>query len=265
VNPVNVLGVLSLVIWSLVLVVSVKYVLVILRADNRGEGGHPRFDDARDRPAPALVPPSARIDPPHARSLRRGAALRRRRHHARHLGLVRHRRDRGVDSGPRGMDGADCVGRSGDSVLGAATRIRPPRGAFFGPVALLWFVSARGPGLASIVQTPSVFAAFDPGGRSVSSAITASAASSSSGACFSSPPAPRRSTPISVTSGLRPSARTWFGVAFPALMLNYLGQGALLLRDARRRRAPVLPARPSALCVPVLLIATVPPASPRRR
>src|SRR4051812_19681940 len=39
VNPENILGVLSLIIWSLILIVSVKYILFVLRADNRGEGG----------------------------------------------------------------------------------------------------------------------------------------------------------------------------------------------------------------------------------
>jgi KUP system potassium uptake protein len=90
VDAANVLGVLSLVLWSLVLVISVKYLGFVLRADNRGEGGIlalvalavPRYAP-RSRLARA------------ARAVRRVAALRRRHAHARDLGALGGRGHRG--------------------------------------------------------------------------------------------------------------------------------------------------------------------------
>ena len=77
-----VLGVLSLVFWSLILIVTVKYVMLILRADNRGEGGVLALGTLASRAVGDRTPPSAwLILGPHAG--RAGAVLRRRPDHAR--------------------------------------------------------------------------------------------------------------------------------------------------------------------------------------
>jgi K+ transporter len=84
-TPENVLGVLSLVLWSLLVVIVVKYLTFIMRRDNRGEGGILAL-------LALLAPGAGRTPRAHlARALRRGAPLRRRRHHARHLRPERHR------------------------------------------------------------------------------------------------------------------------------------------------------------------------------
>ena len=93
----NVLGVLSLIFWSLTLVVVVKYLIFVMRADNEGEGGILALlaldPEAQARARRAR---GACADP--ARPLRRGAALRRRHHHAGHLGARRGRGSRGRDA-----------------------------------------------------------------------------------------------------------------------------------------------------------------------
>ncbi len=95
----NVLGVLSLIIYSLFLVISIKYVAIVMRADNQGEGGVlaltaliPGRCGRRRRPVAAGRRPT---DPDRARHLRDGAAVRRRHDHA---GDHRARRDRGSRS-----------------------------------------------------------------------------------------------------------------------------------------------------------------------
>ena len=81
----NVLGILSLVFWSLMIIVTLKYVTIIMRADNRGEGGIMALTALVLR---ATQDPSAADVPDGARPLRRGALLRRQHDHAGDLGAV---------------------------------------------------------------------------------------------------------------------------------------------------------------------------------
>ena len=137
----NVLGVLSLVFWSLKFVVSFKYLSFIMRADNRGEGGilallallHPR--PAAGRRAPAAGD---------ARPVRRGAALRRRGDHPGHLGARRGRRAR------RGHARARRAGWSRSSRASSSWRCSWSSGAarrgwarVFGRVMVVWFIGHR--------------------------------------------------------------------------------------------------------------------------
>ena len=81
-TPANVLGILSLIIYSLLLVISVKYIAIVMRADNQGEGGILALTALlpERRESPRLAGPR----PP--RDIRRSAALRRRNDHAGHYG-----------------------------------------------------------------------------------------------------------------------------------------------------------------------------------
>ena len=101
-----VLGVLSLIFWALILVVTVKYVLILLRADNNGEGG----TLALMALAPRALGGAAAADRDPARHHRRRAVLRRRHHHAGALGAVGGRRPEGRDAGVRRI--TSCRSRS---------------------------------------------------------------------------------------------------------------------------------------------------------
>jgi KUP system potassium uptake protein len=256
VNPGNVFGVLSLVVWSLVLVVSVKYVVVILRADNRGEGG-------------ILALMTLITDPkPRSFRLREGSILLM-------LGLF-----------AAALLYGDGIITPAISVLSAieGIQIATPAlasftvpialvvlatlffvqsrgtariGAFFGPVALLWFVVLAALGVASIVKTPSVLAAFNPmwairffaehGIRGI--VVLGSVFLVATGAEAIYADLGHFGAPV--------IRRTWFAVAFPALLLNYLGQGALLLRNPAAAEHLFYLLVPPAFLIPVLLIATV--------
>ena len=256
VNQGNVLGVLSLVIWSLVLVVSIKYVVVILRADNRGEGG-------------ILALMTLVTDPkPRTFRLRGGSILLM-------LGLFAAALLYGdgvitpaisVLSAIEGIEVATPalaawtvpIALAVLTLLFLAQRHGTARiGALFGPVALLWFVVLAALGIASIAKTPSVFSAFDPtwaihffGEHGVRGIVVL-------GSVFLVATGAEAIYADLGHFGAPVIRRTWFAVAFPALLLNYLGQGALLLRDPGAAEHSFYLLVPPALLIPVLLLATV--------
>ena len=200
----NVLGVLSLIFWSLVLVISVKYLIFVMRADNQGEGGILALM--------ALVPAELpqRAEPRRARGarpVRRGAAVRRRHDHAGHLGARR-------DGGPHDRDAASssptsCRSRSSSSsrcsCCSARHRAASARSSAGDARLVRHDRRARRP-LRSC-SDPEVLAAVEPAPRvGLLPRATASTASSCSAPCSSSSPAARRSTPTWATSASGRSA-----------------------------------------------------------
>ncbi len=226
VDRVNVLGVLSLVLWSLIIVVAIKYVLLVLQADNHGEGGilalttlMRRSTDSRLTPflvalglfGTALLYGDGAITP----SISVLSAVE---------GLQVVRPD--LDTWVLPLSIAIlvllfAVQRWGTGVIGAA----------FGPVMLAWFVVLAVLGVVQVTQQPEVLGAIDPRHGIHYFAENGFAGFASLGAVF-----------LVVTGGEALYAdmghvgapairRGWFGIVMPALVLAYLGQGALLLRD----------------------------------
>ena len=126
-----------------ILVISVKYLLFVMRADNRGEGGILALM-ALVR-AERETQPRRRMRDRHPRALRGGAAVRRRRHHAGDLGAVARWRGSKVAT-PAFGTGTSCpitVGDPGGPVLRCRSAGRRTIGALFGPVMLVWFAAHR--------------------------------------------------------------------------------------------------------------------------
>ena len=254
VTPGNVLGVLSLVFWSLVIVVTVKYHLVIIRADNKGEGGVLALM--------ALVNGSR---------LARGLSPRR-------LMIV------------LGIFGSALLYADGAltpaiSVLSAVEglEIAAPAlaswvipvtlviliglflvqsrgtariGAMFGPVMLVWFAVIGVLGLGEIVRQPGVLAAVSPVYGVRFFAENVGRGFVVLGAVF-----------LVVTGGEalyadlghfghRAIQMAWFSVALPCLLLNYFGQGALLLRDPTAAENPFYHLAPGWALYPLIALAT---------
>ncbi|MGH7583853.1 MAG: potassium transporter Kup [Gemmatimonadales bacterium] len=252
-TTVNVLGVLSLVFWSLNFVISFKYIAMVLRADNRGEGG--------------ILALLALVRP-------RGAASRR----GQFLLML-------------GLFGAallygDGVITPAISVLSAVEGLQVATPAFehwgipltvliltglflvqhrgsarvggmFGPLMILWFACIAVLGIAGIIREPRVLAAINPlyavryvlGNRLQSFFVL--------GAVF-----------LVVTGGealyadlghfgRRPIRLAWFALVLPALVLNYFGQGALLLVQPTAQINPFYSLVPSWGLYPMVVIATV--------
>ncbi|OLB05403.1 MAG: potassium transporter Kup [Gemmatimonadetes bacterium 13_2_20CM_69_27] len=255
VTPGNVLGVMSMVFWSLVIVVTIKYHIVIIRADNKGEGGVLALM--------ALVNGSR---------LARGLSPRR-------IMIV------------LGIFGSALLYADGAltpaiSVLSAveglevatpelASWVLPVTlvilvglfllqsrgtariGAMFGPVMLVWFATLGVLGLSEIIRQPGVLAAVSPYYAVRFFGENAGRGFVVLGAVF-----------LVVTGGEalyadlghfghRAIQRAWFGIALPSLMLNYFGQGALLLRDPAGAVNPFYHLAPSWALYPLIALATV--------
>jgi KUP system potassium uptake protein len=232
----DVLGVLSLIFWTLTLVVSVKYVTVIMRADNRGEGGifsllaliRVRAVDARR----AAVGVTALL-------VIAGAAL------LYGDGMITPAIS--VLSAVEGLEVAapwlrPAVIPLTCAVLAALFAVQRGGtgrlGRVFGPVMLLWFVTLAALGARHIAGHPAVLGALGPqhalrffathGLRSlvvlgsVVLAVTGAEALYADMGHF----------------GAAPIRAGWFALVMPALVLNYLGQGALILADPAAARNP---------------------------
>ena len=249
------MGVLSLIAWSLIMVVSFKYVLFVMRADNKGEGG--------------IFALLALIKPHMAGSGKRGHAL---------------------------LIGSAIFGAAllyGDGIitpaisvlsalegLGVATDAAQPFivpgtclvlislfmvqkhgteriGKVFGPVMVTWFMVIAALGAGAIIQTPEVLAALNPWHAarffmenhlhglvvlgSVVLCITGGEALYADMGHF----------------GLRPIRLSWYAMVLPALLINYFGQGALLLTRPDAAPNPFYALVPGALLYPMVALATM--------
>lgn len=222
-GPAEVLGILSLLIWTLVLIVTVKYVFVLLRADNRGEGGILSLYTlvrlaAGKRSVPvlllalggaALFAGDAAITP--AISVLSAVEG---------LGLILPSLSAYVLPVTLGILVAlFMVQRRGTASVAA----------LFGPICLVWFLTLAALGLWHIADEPAVLAAFNPLWGIQFLLSNTGVAFVVLGAVF-----------LAVTGGealyadlghfgRKPIMLAWFAMVLPALVLNYLGQGAMVL------------------------------------
>ena len=253
-TPANLVGAVSAIFWALMLVVTLKYVLLVLRADNRGEGGVLALT--------ALA----------TQAIARQPALK----HA--LLLL-------------GVAGAtlfygDSIITPAISVLGAMegltiatpalTRYVLPLslavlvglfllqrhgtaavGRWFGPVILLWFITLAATGLWQISQAPAILGALNPlrawdflahRGWGVLAAVGAIVLALTGAEALYADMG---------HFGRRPIQWAWCGLVLPALALNYLGQGALLIREPSAIENPFFRLFPPALVLPAVLLATL--------
>ncbi len=251
-SPENVLGVLSLIVWALILVVAVKYVSLMMRADNHGEGGvlallalaQDTLRSSRARNILALVAIG-------------GAAL--------FYGDSMITPAISVLSAIEGIGiGAPQLNRFVVPitvvvlvVLFVIQRRGTRRvGHLFGPVMLVWFVVIAADGLAQIAAAPRVLAALNPAHAAavfiaspmrgfivlgaVSLAITGGEALYADMGHF----------------GRFPIRLAWFGLVMPAIVLNYFGQGALILGDKTAIENPFFHMLPGWGLIPLVLVST---------
>lgn len=252
-NQEDVYGVISMMFWSVTVIVSIKYVLVLMRADNNGEGG-----------VMALAALARRLY-----AKRRGGAT-----IFLVIGIV------GVSlfygdsvitpavSVLSAVEGLQTAAPSIEHlivpiaaviliVLFAVQRFGTGKvGNLFGPVMLLWFVVIAAAGVPHIVAHPGVLQGLSPTWAisflvahpyitfvamgAVVLVITGAEALYADMGHF----------------GRKPILRAWFFVVFPALVLNYLGQASLVLRDPSAAKDPFFLLFPSGLQLPVVILAT---------
>ncbi|HUR70179.1 MAG TPA: potassium transporter Kup [Candidatus Thermoplasmatota archaeon] len=259
-SPENVLGILSLIFWAFVLVVSIKYLSFVLRADNEGEGG--------------IIALMALVHPEHGG--RGGGKARKPWSRAILVGL--------------GIFGAALLYGDGMitpaiSVLSAVEglpvavpslshlviplaiavliglfllqrRGTAAIGKLFGPIMLLWFLTIAVLGVRGIALAPQVLAAIDPrnaiaffGRHGIGGFLVL-------GAVFLAVTGAEALYADMGHFGKGPIRFTWFAVALPALVLNYFGQGALLLVSPASATNPFFALAPSWALIPLVILAT---------
>jgi KUP system potassium uptake protein len=254
VTPDNVLGILSLVFWAMTITVSLKYVMFITRADNKGEGG-----------IMALTSLALRLEQLNPRMLWLLSAL----------GIF----GAALFYGDAAITPALSVLSAVEGLEVATPAFKPyvvpiaigilvglfffqRRGtasvaALFGPLMLFWFATLAALGIWNIVKHPAVFAAVNPWYAlhffvenrmlaylalgAVVLAITGGEALYADMGHF----------------GRRPIKLAWLYFVFPALYLNYLGQGALILEEPEAVRNPFFLSAPELLLYPLVALATV--------
>ena len=225
-DPASVFGVLSLVFWSLILVVSIKYVALILRVDNGGEGGilalaallelHRRTGRRSKRllafvamAGAALLFGDAVITP--AISV---------------LSAVEGVAD--IDPELRGA--TVPIATAILATLFVAQRFGVGRiGAVFGPVMLAWFALLALSGLPAIIDHPGVLVALSPHHGLALIIERPFVASAVLGAVFLAVTGGEALYADLGQFGRRAIARAWLLIALPALLINYFGQGAVIL------------------------------------
>jgi KUP system potassium uptake protein len=254
VTPGNVLGVLSLVFWSLVLVVTIKYHIVIIRADNKGEGGVLALM--------ALVNGSR---------LARGLTPRR-------LVIVLGIFGSALLYADGGLTPAISVLSAVEGLEIAApalaawvipvtlviliglfllqSRGTARLGALFGPVMLVWFVTLGVLGLSEIARQPGVLAAVSPYHAVRFFAEDVHRGFIVLGAVFLVVTGSEALYADLGHFGHRAIQIAWFGVALTCLFLNYFGQGALLLRDPAAAVNPFYHLAPGWALYPLIVLAT---------
>ena len=254
-TPDTVMGIVSVILWSLILIVALKYAILILRADNHGEGG--------------IVALLALLDARHApRGSWRASLL--------IVGLI----------GAALLYG-DGVITPAISVLSAVEglKIDAPAlapmvvpitiailvglflvqrkgtdfiGNIFGPVMLAWFIAIGLLGLLGIMRAPRILAAISPhyavvylvhAGPGIAFAVL--------GAAFLAVTGAEAMYADMGHFGRWPIQLGWFAVVLPALMLNYFGQGGLLLTDAHAVENPFYLLAPTWAHYPMVAFATV--------
>ncbi len=249
----NVFAVLSMIFWAVTIVVSLKYVSIMLRFDNRGDGGVLALlsycaQQVRERPrllwlvtilgafAVSLFYGDAVITP--AISVLSAVE-----------GIVVLAPGLQVLVVPIALGiilALFVLQRRGTAAVGA----------FFGPVMLAWFLVLAGLGISGIVQNPAVLQALDP--RHALALIVeqpglAFVAASAVFLCMTGAEALYADMGH---FGRRPVQRAWFALVLPSLTLNYFGQGALVLRDAGAARNPFYMLAPEPLLLPLIALAT---------
>ncbi|KXU86142.1 potassium transporter Kup [Caballeronia megalochromosomata] len=253
-QPANVIGIVSLIFWSLTIIVSLKYVTLILRANNHGEGG-----------IMALLALAASS----VESKKR----------LKHVLLLVGVMGAALFYGDGVITPAISVLSAVEGLEVAAPGLQPyvvpvtlvalialfvmqkhgtsGIGAVFGPVMVLWFVILAVSGVMNIKDSPHILAALNPLAGIEFCLHHRWLAFVALGAVVLSLTGAEALYADMGHFGSRPIRLTWFAVVFPALALNYLGQGALLISDPAALQNPFYRLFPSWMLYPMVVLSTV--------
>lgn len=249
----NVLVTLSALFWSVMLIISIKYVAVVLRFDNEGEGGVLALTALAHRLATGV---------------------------GRRAGMII-----GAGIFAAALFYGDAIITPAISVLSAVEGIAvvTPQfehfvvpitltiivllfliqrhgtrrvGGLFGPITVLWFVTLGTLGTLSIAQTPAVLQALDPSYALSFAVERPAAAFLLLSAVFLALTGGEALYADMGHFGARPVQLAWYGLVCPALLLNYFGQGALVMRMPEAAANPFYLLAPEWFVLPLVVLAT---------
>jgi KUP system potassium uptake protein len=253
VDAANVFGVLSIVFWSLMLIVTVKYVAIIMRADNKGEGGSLALL--------ALI--SRRVGPG-----RWSASLTM-------LGIFATALFFGdamitpAMSVLSAVEGIEVVNPSFERFVIPVSvviliglflvqrRGTEKVGAVFGPIVLFYFLVLTVLGVQSILQTPQILGALSPHWAVAFFLRDPHLAFLALGSIVLAVTGAETLYADMGHFGRKPIRLAWIAAAFPALMINYLGQGALMLRNPAAAEQPFYLLASGDFLIPLVILATM--------
>jgi KUP system potassium uptake protein len=251
VDRLHIFGVLSLIFWSLVLIVTVKYVLVAMRADNRGEGG----------PFALLALISSHLDE------KRKAVL-----------LVLGVLAASLFYGDAMLTPAISVLSAVEGLTIVEAELEPlvlpiaalillglffiqargtaRIGALFGPVVLVYFAALAVLGIVNIMANPEILSIFNPGWALSFFQYDPKLAFLAMGSVFLAVTGAETLYADMGHFGRKAIGLSWISIAFPCLMLNYMGQGALLLDHPEAVENPFYLMAPEWARIPLICLAT---------
>ena len=252
-TPDNILGVLSLIFWSLTFIISIAYLNFVMRADNRGEGGILALM--------SLIKPRSE-----RKSFRRGALI--------ILGLF----GASLLYGDGMITPAITVLSAMEGLQLASPMMEPwaipmtiivlvglfvvqkfgtaKIGVMFGPIMVVWFVVIAVLGLVQVIKEPRVFAAINPQYALQFFSDNGLIGFLVLGAVFLVVTGGEALYADMGHFGLRPIKLVWYLFVFPALLLNYFGQGAFLLHTPEGTANPFFMMAPEWTLYPLVALAT---------
>ncbi|RZL81936.1 MAG: potassium transporter Kup [Sphingomonas sp.] len=253
-DPAHIMGVISLMFWSMMIVVTVKYVIIIMRADNKGEGGSLALL--------ALVSGKTKT-----RRWSKGIIL---------LGVFATALFYGDSMITPAVSVLSAVEGLAVAAPGFAGLVLPIAiailiflfyiqssgtarvGLFFGPIMLVYFAVIAVLGVLSVAQTPEVLWAFSPHYAVQFFLIDPERAFLALGSVVLAVTGAEALYADMGHFGRKPIGISWLFFVLPALILNYMGQGALLFRDGDAALvSPFYNLAPDALQLPLVILATM--------
>ncbi|HEY2556441.1 MAG TPA: KUP/HAK/KT family potassium transporter, partial [Diaminobutyricibacter sp.] len=253
-NQGDVFGVISLMFWSITIIVSIKYVGILMRADNEGEGG-----------VMALAALAQRLYS--TRKGRAGTLL-----VIGIIGVALFYGDSIITPAISVLSAVEGLNVTTPAIahlvipiaaviligLFAVQRFGTGRvGGLFGPVMVLWFVVLAAAGLVMVIQDPAVLLGLSPTYAIVFIVAHPSISFIALGAVVLVITGAEALYADMGHFGPAPIRRAWFFLVFPALTINYLGQAALILHDPAAKANPFFLLIPEWGRLPVVILATV--------
>ncbi len=253
-TPDNVFGIVSMVFWAVTLIVCVKYITLALRADNEGEGGilalvallRNKLSDRKKLMAAVTV----------------GGIL----------GASLFYGDSVITPAISVMSAIEGISVINPALIEWVLPISviiltvlffiqrwgtAKVGHAFGPIMVLWFLTLAGIGLPHIMANPRILAAVSPHYAFKFATGHPFIAFIAMGAVVLTITGAEALYADMGHFGAKPIRRAWFLLVFPALVINYMGQGAMLLDDPSKADNPFFRLAPSFLTAPVVIVATI--------